>query len=483
MGAVGAIKTLFHRMLGVEQRLLLARLRHGDLRPRRSPARDTVVVEGAEPVDAWSVREERLRRVLAVLATAGVRYHVLPDLPDEPARPRVGPRTVLVDTSSWGRALQSVRGLGPSWRVVGDGALVTAYEVSAPSDPLSRYDAGLGVRLERRDGVPGEDSAASAAPVRDVLEVRERVDVVYTWVDGADPGWRRRRDEAAGNATGAHRSATADSRFTSRDELRYSLRSLEAYAGWFGRVHLVTDGQVPRWLDTAHPRVQVVSHREIFRDPSVLPVFNSHAIESQLHRVPGLSERYLYLNDDVFLGRPVRPELFFDANGCNRFFLSTARIPPGLPSADDLPVDAAAKQNRELLVRRFGRAPSFKLQHVPHPQHRSVVEQIEAEYPQELAAVARSRFRSPADLSVASSLQHFWAYETGRAVPGRLDYLYVDLADPDLALQLYGLGRRRDRDVFCLNEVDLDPDVEPRVAALVARFLEDYFPRSGSFER
>ena len=98
------------------------------------------------------------------------------------------------------------------------------------------------------------------------------------------------------------------------------------YASWVRTIYLVTDGQVPHWLDTGHPRIRLVDHRQIFRDQSALPVFNSHAIESQLHHIDGLAEHYLYLNDDMFFGRPVEPELFFHGNGIAKFFVSKTPI-------------------------------------------------------------------------------------------------------------------------------------------------------------
>src|SRR5699024_1372735 len=87
-------------------------------------------------------------------------------------------------------------------------------------------------------------------------------DVVDTWVDGSDPAWRRRRDEAlqavSGGVSGYHRSAVDESRYLDSEELRYSLRSLRRYANWVRRIHLVTDGQVPHWLDADHPRITVI---------------------------------------------------------------------------------------------------------------------------------------------------------------------------------------------------------------------------------
>ncbi|MEU8139981.1 stealth family protein, partial [Streptodolium elevatio] len=151
------------------------------------------------------------------------------------------------------------------------------------------------------------------------------VDAVYTWVDGNDPAWRARRDKAladAGGSTALNGQAANDARYTSRDELRYSLRSIDMYAPWIRTVYLVTDRQTPAWLDTDHPRVKIVDHRDIFTDPDALPTFNSHAIESQLHHIDGLAEHFLYFNDDVFLGRPVTPATFFHANGLAKHFTS-----------------------------------------------------------------------------------------------------------------------------------------------------------------
>tara|TARA_R110002050_G_scaffold150757_1_gene277697 strand:- start:234 stop:554 length:321 start_codon:yes stop_codon:yes gene_type:complete len=82
-------------------------------------------------------------------------------------------------------------------------------------------------------------------------------------------------------------------------QLRYSLRSIMKFAGWVRHIYIVTNGQVPSWLDVSHPRITVVAHEEIFTDPSDLPTFSSPAIEVHLHRIPGLSNRWIYFNDDV----------------------------------------------------------------------------------------------------------------------------------------------------------------------------------------
>lgn len=128
-----------------------------------------------------------------------------------------------------------------------------------------------------------------------VFDVDFPVDVVYTWVDGSDPAWIARKEAAwKGSSPGdRHDFAANAGRYLSHDELRYSLRSLEMYAGWVRNVYLVTDDQVPTWLNLDRPKVRVVSHRELFGQAGVLPSFNSHAIESRLHHLSGLAEHYL----------------------------------------------------------------------------------------------------------------------------------------------------------------------------------------------
>jgi hypothetical protein len=319
-------------------------------------------------------------------------------------------------------------------------------------------------------------------------DMREPIDVVYTWVDDTDPAWRAQREAAMAQlklpATDAdrsayHASACGAARFRSHDELRFSLRSLEMYAPWVRRVYLVTADQVPAWLNTDHPRLRVVSHREIFADPSVLPVFNSHAIESQLHRIPGLSEYYLYLNDDVFFGRPVAPDTFFFANGIAKYFLASAAIPSSSRRLDDDLLTCVAKNNRDLLERTFGRSITARFQHTPHPQRRSVLEEMERRHPEVFAAVAASKFRHPEDVSIAAALHHYYAFALGKAVPSRISSIYLDLSHPHAEYRLAQLASKRNVDVFCLNDT---PEASGS-NQLLGDFLSAYFPTPSSFEK
>jgi len=163
------------------------------------------------------------------------------------------------------------------------------------------------------------------------------IDVVYTWVNGSDPihreslqkykraqkkssGLELENDASEDDDDPAH-SATAD-RFRDNEELRYSLRSLFKHAPWIRHVYIVTSGQVPYWLNWRHPRLTVVTHSEIFVNQSHLPSFASPAIESHLHRIPGISQKFIYFNDDVMLGSDVWPSDFWTHGNGQKIYLA-----------------------------------------------------------------------------------------------------------------------------------------------------------------
>lgn len=114
----------------------------------------------------------------------------------------------------------------------------------------------------------------------------------------------------------------APSRFEDKEELRYSLRSLEKFAPWVRHVYLVTNGQIPHWLDLDNPRVTLVTHDDIFPNKSHLPTFSSPAIESHLHRIKGLSNKFIYLNDDIMFAQKVWPEDFYTNSRGFKVYLS-----------------------------------------------------------------------------------------------------------------------------------------------------------------
>ncbi|MFP8942693.1 stealth family protein [Streptomyces fenghuangensis] len=312
-------------------------------------------------------------------------------------------------------------------------------------------------------------------------EIDFPVDVVYTWVDGSDPELSAKRESYRSGNTRTSRE-TGPSRYTSQDELKYSLRSLRMYADFVRHVYVVTDGQTPAWLNTAAPGITVVDHKEIFRSPDALPVFNSHAIGTQLHHIPGLSERYLYFNDDVFVGRPVTAKRFFHGNGIARLPFSPFQLGLGDPHPDEPAPNSAGKNVRRLLLESHGRFITNKFMHTPHPQIRAVMREIEEKYAQDVERTSRSRFRATTDIAMGATFHHHYAYLTGRAVPGKFSFRYVDIGRDDAEEKLAELESTRRFDFFCLNDVDVPDEEREKVADRVRTFLEGYFPYPSPFE-
>ena len=138
-----------------------------------------------------------------------------------------------------------------------------------------------------------------------------KIDMVYLWCDGSDPEFRARKNRYIRTNDIIHSNeSVGEQRFFDNSELKYSLRSLEVNAPWINHVYIVTDRQVPKWLDKSYDRVTVIDHSEIM-PAEFIPCFNSTVIEYFMPFIPKLSEYFLYGNDDMFFGTSVKPKDFF----------------------------------------------------------------------------------------------------------------------------------------------------------------------------
>ena len=224
-----------------------------------------------------------------------------------------------------------------------------------------------------------------------------------------------------------------------------------------------------------------MDHRDILPDDA-LPTFNSHAIETGLHRVPDLNEHYVYLNDDVFFDAPARWSLFFTEDGRSRFFLSKATIPE--VGAEVTTIDHATSNGRSLVQRQFGTVVSQKMKHTPHAQRRSIHEWMETTFGPEHRSTARTRFRSTDDQSFASFLHHYVGVELDMSEAGHdLRYDYFNAADERVATRLRAL---RDRPglftTYCINDGDVAEEYRRRVDAIIHDHLVASLPYPTSWE-
>jgi len=126
--------------------------------------------------------------------------------------------------------------------------------------------------------------------------MQNEIDIVIPWVDGGDPEWQAQHRLYKADKNSDNSSA----RFRDWETLRYWFRGIHKFAPWVRKVHFLTWGHLPKWLDTSHPKLNIVNHRD-FIPEKYLPTFSSHVIELNMHRIPDLAERFVYFNDDVYL--------------------------------------------------------------------------------------------------------------------------------------------------------------------------------------
>lgn len=306
----------------------------------------------------------------------------------------------------------------------------------------------------------------------------EGIDVVYTWVNHADPDWRRLYTyyrKQVDDDSAVDETAVDEARFSNRDELTYSLRSLRRHASWVRNIFVVTNCALPEWAVGEMNAIKV-SHEEIFSDSSALPTFNSHAIEANLHRIRGLSEKFIYFNDDVFLCSDVEPSDFYNVKGFPKIVLSPHPI-PNADSASLLPVDHAAINVRNLLEKEFSFLATNKLQHAPFALLKSTLFEIEERYREQLSETSMHRFRHETDLPLATTLHAYYSIATGRGEYGSLKCRYINIGEPAFVFLINRFSplRRGAYQAFCLNEVRSISRFGGLRDAIVRRFLENMF--------
>lgn len=267
------------------------------------------------------------------------------------------------------------------------------------------------------------------------------VDAVVTWVNGSDPEFGEKIRQIRDAFCPGKRIEAG--RYRNNGELRYALRALIAYAPWLRTIHLVTNGQRPAWLTqdgqfpsgfTAnHPQIRFADHRE-FIPAEFLPTFNSHVIESFLHRLPGLAEHYIYCNDDVFLGRPTRKTDFFTPNGLPLCFMDWRPLRafgygwrPSAHSASWRNV-IAYLQEKGLPTERDQR---FITAHGPFPQTIANARDAFAFYRDIIMGFAANRFRTWKEAAFYCHAAPMWLYWQKRIVLCDERYYYVQNGQTD----------------------------------------------------
>jgi hypothetical protein len=307
------------------------------------------------------------------------------------------------------------------------------------------------------------------------------IDIVYTWVDDQDPVWQTAKQNIlASYSVAATPDAKSKTRFRNRDELKYSLRSVLANASFVNHIYIVTFGHKPSWLKE-HPKITVVDHKKIFKNPAYLPTFNSQAIEANLHRIPNLKERFIYFNDDVFLGRKLGERDFFSQHGKIKLFCVGGNTPRGVVQPQDIAHTASWKNTNQFLDTHFGVQPRQYLGHAPFALRKSLMKKFEELFPQLMDKVSSHRFRSPEDHVVTCGLIQYFALYEHHGRKEKINSKTIGFTND--------VERNRERlrelynkrpDAFCIEDIS-DAD-SPGATFQLKQFLETYFPEKAPWE-
>ena len=336
----------------------------------------------------------------------------------------------------------------------------------------------------------------------------EKIDFVITWVDGNDKKWLAKKKEYEKRQTGVEavsgeketEEREKDVRYRDWGLLPYLFRGIEQYAPWVNHVFLVTDHQVPKWLNADHPKLSVVYHDE-FIPACYLPTFNSHTIELNLHRIPGLSEQFVYFNDDCFLTGACRPEDFFwhglpvdeaslnGINGKDNEFANIQFHNMALMnchySVKDckkhlskwLKLSYGRNLFRTLFLLPFQRLQGIYNPHGPMPVLKKTCRKLWERDGDVLDETCRCRFRRGENVSA-----YIFRYEqllSNRFYAHRSFNKYCPVTEPASVIA----GNVRKYKMVCINDAELEEKQFLRKRKEIQKIMESVFPSKSAFEK
>lgn len=337
----------------------------------------------------------------------------------------------------------------------------------------------------------------------DMRDFMDPIDFVVTWVDGCDPAWRAERARCLNIQDDFDSDAC---RYRDWDLLRYMFRAFEKYTPWVNRIHFVTWGHLPPWLNADHPRLRIVSHRDYISE-EYLPTFSSRPVILNAHRIPGLAERFVLFNDDMFVIRPVAPECFFkkglpaDYAIFYPFTMSHSGATFAANVANNMTEINARFKKVDVLRRNFfkyfspqyGSALRFTLcalafpsivgywkSHFPQPYLKSTFEKVWEKAYAVLDRTCRNKVRSPSDVN--EWLMRYWQLAEGSFTPSnhRNRLLFnLNARNAERAVQVI---RSQTHDLICLNDNEALGDIS-EIQMKVSEAFEQILPDKSAFEK
>jgi len=327
------------------------------------------------------------------------------------------------------------------------------------------------------------------------------IDFAVTWVDMGDPKWKEEFVRYSGGIDNS-KNETSVARFRDYGFLKYWFRGVEKFAPWVRKIHFITCGQKPEWLNADNPKLCLVNHED-YIPKQFLPCFNSSSLEMHLHKIPGLSDRFVYFNDDFFVINKIEPERFF-RNGlpCDiaAFRINDAMSQWGKRIRNNMRIINKHFDKKEVMSRfhdkwfdksygikarwnymlkPYNKFVTLRTPHNAQPYLKSTFEEVWAVARDELMETSSHRFRSVSDLT--PELFRTWQICKGNFEPYNT---YDDTKMFPLIIkpkQAAIAVRNQSYKLVCLND-----NIHIRNYELVMKNLRDAFesilPQKSSFE-
>jgi len=307
-------------------------------------------------------------------------------------------------------------------------------------------------------------------------------DIVYLWVNGQDSQWLERRQAAEKQYYGPQscRFSNVEGRFRDNDELRYSLRSLVPHLDSFGQIFIITDQQRPHWL-VEHPRIRVIDHT-CLRYADKRPTYSSKALEACLDRLP-TSHNFIYLNDDVFLGRNFSLSHFFD-QAQQKTVVHFEQLEDRDP-LHDVSQNLSMTISHEILAKDFNQQLFLDkpMAHAPRYIIQDELNLLFNAFPAAVKAAREEIFRESSIPSVVADLYGRWLLASGRAIEKPVPHSLLSSGSPRIKEQLKELKKMLDQlSYFCINDtLDNTPSTHANFL-LIQSVLSEMFPEASEFE-
>ena len=314
-----------------------------------------------------------------------------------------------------------------------------------------------------------------------------KIDLVIPWVC-EDENLQKERAKYSSDDT--DKQALFKVRFKDNGELRYLLRSVETNAGFINKIFLVTNGQIPQWLNLNHPKINLVNHKDIFPSDA-LPTFNTLAIEACIPNIPNLSDRFLYTNDDMFFANKVTENFFFDKKG---YPIIRLRKNFNLKVEPKCLYEVFVKNSLDKFSKKFNVCLPYKENHNIDAYYKPDVIKCIKEFEDDFKKTIYSKFRDKNNIRrIVWSCYSFYAghskmkfYNLYR-LPSFLNRLtmkiYNKFRDSKFLssyAKQYNVQKNSRIKLFCLNDTEFSTDADRKRAI---NFLEQYFPNKSLFEK